>query len=748
MKSIKTKLILIIGILIMSFSIIIGTLSYSSSIRAVEHEVESALMSAAQEGAMIVSSKIETQLTFLETISENYIITDDTPLSEKLAFLQKEAERMGFDNLAIVDLKGEALKSDGETTNVFDREYFKKAVKGISNASDIIISSITGEPIVIYAVPIKRNNQVTGIIYGVRNGAELSNITNQIKYGDHGYAYMINKDGTTIAHSNIDLVLNFDNIIENAKENVDLKQLATIMEEEMLNRKAGVGSYVYNGVEKVMGYSPVPGTDWSLAVTTDIDEVYHSIYQTRNIIFLSLGALIIIGLIVAIILGRSISKPIIYGVAYTEKLAEGDFTAEIPPLFRKRKDEIGRLAQAFAGMRDNLKGLIQQAVAASETVGASSQELSASIDEVSTSIQSQASALDEVSSSMEEISANAVTINENMQYTVKDVGTIVDTMGEVEKIIAENSSNLENINYSIGDILSAIDRAVNSLEAVYQDTVSAAGEANETQELAVEGKKALDKTVRQMEAIQTMIVDLSEVIDNLGTSAVQIGEITDLIKDVAEQTNLLALNASIEAARAGEHGRGFAVVAQSIGDLAQESQNAAKDISKVIVSIQNEIDKAVKRSNAGRRVAQNGAKVARGTSASLDRIFDAIKNTSEFANKITDEMNLQTQDFGSIREAANVISDKVSSLMAAMEEETASATEIKNRIDSISRLLEEIGRSIDEQSRASEHISDGINENAAGLEQISVSSEDIAKGAEDLSVSAQKLLEHVSRFKV
>ena len=751
MRGIKNKLIFIIFIMIFFNFLVLGFIAFIYSQDAVIHEANEGLLLAAEQGARLVRSRLDTQLKFLEAVSESEILTDDSVLEDKIEFLRRESERMGYDSLGFVDLNGNAMKSDGQILSIADREYFLTAVQGVSNVSDVVISRTTGEPIINYAVPIIRDNSVVGVLYGVRRADDLSAVINDISYGEHGYAFIISGDGTTLAHPDVTLVLSLDNTIKNAKENDDLKQLADIMENKMTKGETGVEKFSLSGEDRIMSFAPIPGTDWSLGVIADLDDVLHMVQEMKYLFSLFAFVIMIVDLVAAYFISHAVAKPIIDYSGILERFANYDLTFDESSSslkYSKRQDEIGKIANAITTMQNALTGLIRQAVESAEIVGATSQELSASIQEISSTAQNQASTTEEITSSIEEMSASIRVVSDNMQTAARDVGSMANTMEDVEGVIHENTRNLRDVNQAIGEILTAIGRANESINAISDRTKVASKDAQNTEILAREGRENLDKTVRQMESIQSTILNLSQVINGLGESASQIGDITSLIKDVAEQTNLLALNASIEAARAGEHGKGFAVVAQAIGNLAEETSNATKEIAAVIKNIQAEITKAVKNSEEGTKAVESGTELVRQTSDSLDKIFAAIQTTSKLIGEITEQMDRQSRETQSVFDSANAINDKVNELLAAMEEEAASVTEIRNKLDEINRVINEISASMEEQSAASEQVSNAANDNAAGIEEISASSEEIAKGAEELARNAEKLVAQVQKFKI
>ena len=131
-----------------------------------------------------------------------------------------------------------------------------------------------------------------------------------------------------------------------------------------------------------------------------------------------------------------------------------------------------------------------------------------------------------------------------------------------------------------------------------EQTAEVAARAREN---AQHGVEASEKANAAMRSVRDSSQAVSDAIGELAAKSEHIGVIVATITGIAGQTNLLALNAAIEAARAGEQGRGFAVVAEEVRKLAEESQEAAHEISDLVAAIQSDTASAVRLSMRGRR---------------------------------------------------------------------------------------------------------------------------------------------------
>lgn len=657
MKSLVTKLVALICIVLLVVCGSLGIISYYLSSKAVTNEVNKAMEMQAKEGAMIVNAEINSQYNDLGAMANNPRIMDmSVPMPEKMVLLVSNAKRAGHIRMGIADLNGNLSSSNGAVSKISDRAYFKSAAAGTPAVSDPIISKVDGSVIIIFAVPITSNGKVNGVLVSVRDGNCLSDITDKLAFGKSGQAYMINNIGTAIANADREKVKAMDNTIENVKKNAALAGMLEV-QKKMMAGETGVGTYSYNGVAKYMGYAPVEGTTWSLAVTAPKSEVMSGVNSLRNAILVVSIILLLIGIGISALYARRMIRPLKNAVEKIQEVAAGNLA--IDKINVTSKDEIGVLGIAINEMLDGLRSLIESVSGMVEQVSASSEELTASAEQ-------QAQAANEVSS-----------------------------------VIMNMAQGAEKEALAVDGISSAVEESSAMMEQMAANSNIVAQQTNKTASAAASGHIEVERAVNQMKSIGDVSVKLQNAVNRLAQSSREIDEITGVISGIAGQTNLLALNAAIEAARAGEQGKGFAVVAEEVRKLAEQSETAAKQIADLITQNQVNIDDAVNAMEASGRNIEVGIDVVNQAGQS----FQEINNlTNEVSSQIKDmSVAVQQMAQGSqsivnlVKELDNISKESLNStqtVSAASEEQTASVEEIASASQVLASMAENLQQNI------------------------------------------------------
>lgn len=360
-------------------------------------------------------------------------------------------------------------------------------------------------------------------------------------------------------------------------------------------------------------------------------------------------------------IAKMISKRLDNAVNVLQQIADGNFTRDVPVM---GTDEIGKMGVAINAVNKNLRALIGQVADVVEQVAASSEQI------ITTSEQS-AEAGNQIAGSITEVAQGA----QNQLTSVAETSQIVEQMTEGINNISDGASGM-------------------------------AVSAEKTALSAEQGLSAVDNLVKQMTNIENTVVDSAGVVAKLGERSQQIGQIVDTIAGIAGQTNLLALNAAIEAARAGEMGRGFAVVAEEVRKLAEQSQDAAKQIAELISVIQDDTQHAVDSMNNGTREVKLGTQVVSSAGESFKEIADHVNRVSSQVRDISNAIGQMARNSGNIVRAVKDI--EMASREAASQSETVSAA---------------------------------TEEQSAALEEMAASSQNLAK-------MSQELRNAVRRFKV
>ncbi len=489
--------------------------------------------------------------------------------------------------------------------------------------------------IVVSAITAVRedNGDPFGFIAADVSLATIPGIMEEYTIGDKGTNFLIGKDGALIYAADQQLLDDEVNI-------KDMPELASFGN-AVLSGGTDIGETEYNGKHYIVAYKPLEINGWGVIQLVDSEEAFGGLRGFTQIVLLIFvaGAVILAGFIFMAI--RVTMIPVKQATEFAMVIGSGDLTQTVSDKNLRRKDEIGRMANAFNDMNRNFATLISGIVESSHQVSASSEQMTVTSEEVSKSAI-------EVSTTIEEIAQGATD-----QASSTEVGA--NKTYELGDLIEANKGFMKSLNDSSSVMVNMVDQGL----------------------VIVNGLS--DKTKETNTAAQ----EIFTVIQKTDESTAKIGEASNMIASIADQTNLLALNAAIEAARAGEAGRGFAVVADEIRKLAEQSTESTKEIDMIVQELVESSKLAVKSIEQVNLILAEQVESVNNTEAKYQEIYKAVERAVEAIE------NLNVSEKNMEQKKAEIL-DTIQGLSAIAEQNAASTEEASAAVTEQSAAMEEI----------------------------------------------------------
>jgi len=441
---------------------------------------------------------------------------------------------------------------------------------------------------------------------------------------------------------------------------------------------------------------------------------------------------------------RFITHPILRMEEEAEKIASGDLSITLDI---HGDDEIASLGRAIDRMAFNLKDMIGKIRGITEEVASVTSEIESSAGIILKVADDQKQSVDTTASAIEDLNGSIVNVAENTETLSRSAENTSSAMIEMKKAVehvAENamvvdessqeaSSSIEQMVTNIRQIAESIEHLAKSSESVassitevnstVQEIEMRAGESTEIavtvhREAAEKGLSAVQSAVQGMEQIRERVTALSDNINTLGKRSKDIGKILKVISDVTDQTSLLSLNAAILAAQAGEHGKSFAVVADSIKDLAERTSRSTKEISEIILAVQQDTQQSMRLASEGLAAVEDGLRRVSDVSEVLNSIVERANVSADMARAIKKATAEQTQVVREITDSTRSITDQIEKISLATQEQNKGSMFILSMTEKLRDVAHQLKTATAEQTEGSGHVISSVEEITSGVEAI------------------------------
>ncbi len=649
MKSIRSRIIAIVLGMVVITSLVLGVITINVSRVVAKDTAEMTLVETATAAASSASGAISVYVASVSEIAQNQIFTSkDATEAEVKAFVDQKVAQYYMRYGSVAGPDGIDLYTGA---NLANEAFFQSAMSGTAYMSTPYVTEDKSDLYLVVSAPIRDGDDVVGVLYFSCDTFLLDQIVEATAFGETGDCYIIDKNGTTIAYEDINLVIEGSNAIVDAGATPDDKDLQALAEVEakMVAGDTGFGEYTYEGVNVWQSYAPIPSTDgWSIAVEVDESEMLASAVLASYFIIGICVFLVIVGLVIAIVMGNSIGRPIIKCVDRLAAVGEGDLKSPMPTI-APRNDEIGTFAKAMDVLITDMNTMISDIQTRLSHLAAGDLSLP----------QSQVT----YKGDFLEIQSAITEIEGKLNSIITD---ITDTANDVTQSAAQVADSADILSSTSIDQAQAVEEISSSVHGIKDGSGEIKSGAQEAARLSGAASEKLTES-------QGYMSELLVAVDDIQQSSNEISKIIKTIDDIAFQTNILALNAAVEAARAGSAGKGFAVVADEVRNLANKSAEAAKVTTSLIEGSVNSVE--------------NVTHSAKQTSEALEKVIERSEETNRHIVTISKEIVMQNESLEMVNKGMESISSAVHSSSSTSEESAAISRELASQAATLKQLV-------------------------------------------------------------
>lgn len=523
---------------LISVIIVVITKNYYSTVNELKGQyMESSLESASEQ----LNAQLQIMITKAQSVAANDIVRrKESKFTEVKEILNRYVDELQVNSIGFVTKDGYLTSTDGFENDISERDYFKQIMQGETYINKPTYNTASQKYIIFVGCPIYSEGEIIGAITVTFDSDYLSDLVVNLSDNEDIKSFMIDQEGTVIAHQEVEKVESGYNIINVAKED-EAFQSSALAYESILNSTSGKIDYKdENGKKQTVYYHDVDGQEgWKLISQIERRTFYQEVYAMINIQVI----LLIIGCTYAAVtcyfLGKRIGKRVQMLGSNLKEMAQGNFTFEVKDA-SGYQDEVTQAYQAMELTVHNIHEILAVVKHLASNMEENGATLENTADHMKTGTETIANSIYEISVGNGEQSEEICRIYEQMEQFKQSMVEVFDHMKQINQIAEVTDESLENGKDNM-----------KQLNAVFEMHIKKYSEYN-------------------------------RIIQRMNESIEEISMITGSIQQIAGQTNLLALNAAIEAARVGEAGKGFSVVAEEIRKLSEQSEVSVKEINEVI----------------------------------------------------------------------------------------------------------------------------------------------------------------------